>query len=125
MVPMHPHHARCALFVEGKADSDIFTEHLALMLDGLAAKDRPVTLTLGADLICGPCPHNQPSGCESQEKVARYDRQVLCLCGLQEGDTLPWSQLEQLCLEKIVRPGRLVQVCPDCAWADICQKKQL
>ena len=54
-----------------------------------------VRLTDQADEICRACPNNLCGQCESAEKVRRYDRTVLSLCGLTPGDVLPYRELAE------------------------------
>lgn len=122
MLDLHPHHGLCLLYFENSGYSDLFTAHMGLIRDGFAHADRPVRLTLDADIICIPCPHSQNGRCETADKVRRYDEQVLRLCGLSAGDALSFAAFEELCLERIVRPGKRAQVCGDCCWAQLCDR---
>lgn len=82
-----------------------------------------VRLTADGDLICRKCPHNQEGVCDCNEKVQRYDNAVLSLCGLSEGQTLSWVQLQSLMQSGILETGGLKTVCGDCQWYGICGKK--
>ena len=60
------------------------------------------------------------SACASEEKVLRYDREVLSACGLKEGDVLPFEKFVQAVQEKIIETGRREKICGACAWNEIC-----
>ena len=83
-----------------------------------------VRLTDQADEICRACPNNLCGQCESAEKVRRYDRTVLSLCGLTPGDVLPYRELAERVLGSILIPGRREGICGDCQWTDLCQYKE-
>lgn len=83
-----------------------------------------VRLTDQADEICRACPNNLCGQCESAEKVRRYDRAVLSLCGLTPGDVLPYRELAERVLGSILIPGRREDICGDCQWTDLCQYKE-
>ena len=83
-----------------------------------------VRLTDQADEICRACPNNLCGQCESAEKVRRYDRAVLSLCGLTPGDVLPYRELAERVLGNILIPGRREDICGDCQWTDLCQYKE-
>ena len=70
------------------------------------------------------CPNNLCGQCESAEKVRRYDRAVLSLCGLTPGDVLPYRELAERVLGSILIPGRREDICGDCQWTDLCQYKE-
>ena len=63
---------------------------------------------------------------ESQEetKVDMYDRKVLEACGVQGETSLPWKEFAELVRQKIILTGRRADICPDCQWKEICEKKE-
>lgn len=87
-ISLRAHHGLCLHFFQGKGYGGAFVENMArkkAMLEG----NPLVRLTDQADEICRACPNNLCGQCESAEKVRRYDRAVLSLCGLTPGDVLP------------------------------------
>lgn len=119
-IEIRPHHGLCAEFFQGKGYSGEFTENMAAVLKMLAGNDPLVVPKADTDLICGHCPNNLGNCCTSGEKVLRYDKKVLELCGIAEGTALHWEEYRRLLREKIIGAGRLKEVCGDCQWADIC-----
>jgi len=93
---------------------------MAKTLDIMGSRDTDISMTVGTDIICQPCPHNICGVCETAEKVRRYDLAVLSFCGLSEGDTVKWSELKRLAREKIILCGKLSEVCGDCSWFGFC-----
>ena len=123
-VALRPHHGLCAQFFEGKGYSEGFVENMAAVLETLGGDpSRPVRLCCEADVICARCPHNRQGCCESGQKVLDYDAEVLRLCSLRAGDTLSWGEYCARVEERVIRPGRLRQVCRDCEWLAICEGK--
>lgn len=112
---LRPHHGLCLGFFRGKGYDEAFTRNTAGVLASLTP-GAPVRLTMGHDVLCAACPH-RGEGCPN---AAAYDRRVLALCGLTEGQRLPWERLRQAVEGNILAPGRLGQVCGDCPWAALC-----
>lgn len=119
-IEIRPHHGLCAEFFQGKGYSGEFTENMSAVLKMLAESDPQVVPKADTDLICGHCPNNNGECCTSAEKVMRYDKKVLELCGIAEGTALSWEEYRRLLREKIIEAGRLREVCGDCQWAVLC-----
>lgn len=119
-IEIRPHHGLCAEFFQGKGYSGEFTENMAATLKVLAENDPKIVPKAATDLICGHCPNNIGNCCTSREKVLRYDKKVLELCGIAEGTALHWEEYRRLLREKIIVAGRLKEVCGDCQWFHIC-----
>ena len=117
---LRPHHALCLAFFEGKGYSGDFVRNMAKIKELLTDSDPEVRLTTDWDMICRRCPHSDGS---CGEKAPCYDRAVLEICGLSEGQVIKWSRLSQTAEELIIKAGRLPQVCGDCQWSYICSKK--
>ena len=113
------HHGMCFSFFQGKGYSGEFTENMWEMKRKLA-KNPDVILLDSTDDVCAHCPNNQQGACVSVEKVAGYDKQVLSLCGLEQGTRIRWKDFDKLVQENIIRPGRREEVCGDCEWNKLC-----
>lgn len=111
-----------AYFV-GHGYSDGFTAHMGALLAALKPES-PVRLVVGADAVCGACPNNTGGLCDKPELVASYDRAVLDLCGLGEGDELSFGQFTALVEERILSQGRRASICGDCQWNDLCASQR-
>lgn len=103
----------------GHGYSDAFSAHMARLLTELHP-ETPVRLVIGADSVCGPCPNHSGGVCDKPELVAGYDRAVLELCGLTEGEVLGFGWFTALVQEKILTPGLRADICGNCQWNEIC-----
>lgn len=117
--PLRPHHGMCLAYFIGFGYSSGFSAHTAELLEELTP-DVPVRLTVGADMVCGPCPNNAGGVCSQPELTADYDRAVLKLCGLEEDQVLPFGEFTALVQENILSPGRRAGICGGCEWNGIC-----
>lgn len=117
---LRPHHGMCIAFFGGKGYDEDFTENMTRVIERFKAEDPDITLTVSEDIICGKCPHNKEHRCDSRDKVSRYDSGVLTLCGLSEGDTLPYSEFAGLVRDNILSAGKRSDICGDCCWNDMC-----
>ena len=122
-LPIRPHHALCAQFFEGKGYSEQFVAHMYAILSELD-RGAGVTLVDGCDAICAGCPNNRDGVCETDEKVKSIDARAIEAMGLRFCDTLPWSGLSALAREKIIAAGKLKEICRDCEWIGICERRE-
>ncbi|WP_411675806.1 DUF1284 domain-containing protein [Caproicibacter sp.] len=124
-LPLRPHHALCLRFFVGKGYGDDFVSGMAAVQNRL--REHPgdrVVLTGGADRVCARCPNNAGGVCESAEKSSRYDEKCLSAFGLTIGQTLTWSELEQIALRVVLSPAARAAVCSDCRWDSVCREQQ-
>lgn len=119
-VLFRPHHGLCFCFFQGKGYSPEFTKNLRRILLGLSTNNLLICLTAGPDPVCAKCPNNLQGRCSSFEKVQRYDRTVLALCGLKEGDVLPYHSFCEHVRSCILNTGKRREVCADCSWDGLC-----
>ena len=76
----------CFQFYEGKGYSEDFTDHMGRVIRACEEKpDQLITLTCSTDVVCRNCPNNDGGTCTTEEKVQRYDKEVLKACGLEDG----------------------------------------
>lgn len=123
-VLLHPHHGLCFAFFEGKGYSGEFTDNLAKVLNELKTANPDICLTCGQDPVCSACPNDQNGVCSSREKVERYDRAVLSLCDLKEGDILSYAAFTRMVQSRILDTGRRREVCADCQWDKLCNMER-
>lgn len=116
---LRPHHGMCLAYFVGHGYSDGFTAHMAATLASLTP-DTPIRLTVNTDTVCTACPNNLGGVCEKPDRVAAYDRAVLDLCGLWDGQVLPFGDLTARVQENILSPGLRPSICGDCRWNGIC-----
>ncbi len=119
---LRPHHLLCISFFEGKGYSPEFIDNMIKVINRLERASL-IRLIVATDSICSCCPHNQDSKCSSESKVNYYDKTVLSICKLQEGQLLNFHKLKELVDTQIIRAERLAAVCGDCQWYTICQGK--
>lgn len=125
LYPIRPHHGLCLQFFEGKGYSGGFTAHMDKIKKTLESQEETeVFLTVAADTICECCTNRKGKDCIQDEKVDMYDRKVLEACGVQGETSLPWKEFAELVRQKIILTGRRADICPDCQWKEICEKKE-
>lgn len=107
-----------AYFV-GQGYSDDFSANMTWLLGALAPETQ-VCLTVGTDAVCEPCPHNSCGLCNKAELVAAWDREVLDLCGLEEGYILKFGDYMRIVRENILEQGLRPDICGGCQWSDLC-----
>lgn len=112
----------CLAFFEGKGYSGAFTAHTAALLSRLEREDPLVQIVSHADGVCEACPNNERGVCRTAEKVERYDRAVLALCGLSDGAEILWSDFARLVCRCILDVGKRAGICGDCEWNDVCAR---
>ena len=113
------HHGLCISFFEGKGYSNEFTKHMAEIIHKLN-EDTIIYISNETDIICEKCPNNIDGVCETADKVAEYDKQVLLRCGLKAGEVLPFSEFQKRVYENIICPGKREEICGNCEWNSIC-----
>lgn len=122
--PIRPHHGLCLAFFGGKGYSAEFVENMTWVKAAL--EENPlIRLTGEADVICAACPNNRSGRCETPEKVARYDREVLSCCGLAQGDVIPFRELQNRVRHRILLAGQREAVCGDCQWTKLCHWEEV
>ena len=79
--------------------------------------DRLITVVIGPDDICLPCPHWDGQKCNRsegmEEKNARKDALFIEVLGLTEGDTHTARDFYDIIAERITLEA-LRQICPSC-----------
>ena len=114
----------CFQFYEGKGYNAEFTDHMGKIVRRLTDDpSQPITLTVGADAVCANCPNLRSGTCTDREKVDKYDQAVLRLCGLSDGETIAYGDLIARVKETILDAGQRKNICGDCCWNAICERK--
>ncbi len=116
---LRPHHGLCIPHFQGRGYSPAFVGQMEKVIAALQ-NNPPVQMVTGGDEICKACPNRQEGVCCYEEKVSRYDQQVLKYCRVENGQTLPWQTFADLVQRFIIATGRLAEICGDCQWAGIC-----
>ena len=121
-ITLRPHHGMCLAYYQGYGYSERFNQRMQEMLEAVG-RNPVVKLQVAADCICADCPSRQGERCETEAKVAGYDRQVLSACGLEEGATLPFLTFAAQVQGAILSPGKREAVCGSCQWSSLCNGK--
>ncbi|MDE6540220.1 MAG: DUF1284 domain-containing protein [Ruminococcus sp.] len=112
---LRPHHALCINFFEGKGYSNEFTENMTRVIENF--HENPIIeITTGDDVICSKCPCT-----DCHDKALSYDMKVIDICGI--AGSISWENLQKNIREKIINAGKLKEICSDCQWFSICEKK--
>lgn len=120
---LRAHHGMCLAFFEGKGYSQAFSEHMASVLE-MMQKNPKLQIVAEKDMICRKCPNLEEDLCSTPDMVRHYDRQVLNICGLEEGCELSWNDFSDLVINHIVKAGKREEICGDCCWTEICKSKE-
>lgn len=122
-IALRPHHGMCLQFFEGKGYDPEFTDCLSRLIRELSADPgQKIRLTASADDVCRHCPNNEAGTCVTAEKVMKYDRKVLQICGLREETELPYEEFVKLVKGRILDTGKRSGICGDCVWDGICRR---
>lgn len=117
---LRPHHGMCLAYFVGKGYSSGFAKHMAEVKKQLEEGSR-IKLTAGADEICSACPNLADGVCTDADKVEGFDRSVLGLCCLKEGDALLFTDFSALVRSRILDCGRRREICGGCKWEELCR----
>lgn len=124
---LRPHHGLCIQNFRGKGYSENFVREMAKIAAFLEENPKQeITLHTAADSVCRACPHKtEKNGCDSGQKVLRYDENCLSLLNLCPGDTLPWEEYRDLLRKAVILPRRYREVCAGCQWIEICEENEI
>ena len=120
---LRPHHSLCIQFFCGNGYSPEFIKNMQNTINTLDKYDPLVYLTDKCDIICSTCPNNQNGKCISDEKVKKFDDNVLKATSLSTGSEIRWKTLRELAKKEIILKAMLPEICRDCQWLNICTKR--
>lgn len=124
MIPLRPHHLLCTLSYSGHGYSEDFTKRMDALTARLRSGEEPTfKLQVSPDCLCEVCPNRTENGCESDEKVLRYDRKTLDALGLCEGET-DYAEAKRLLRDKLT-DELLRSICGDCEWRELCFAEEM
>ncbi len=119
-VELRPHHLLCLRFFLGRGYDDVFSARMAVLQRELREHpERMVLLAEGGDGLCAVCPRRAGNACSSPKPI-RYDEAILRITDRRTGEAAPFAVWEKLIEERILKPGRLAEICADCEWWEIC-----
>lgn len=89
---LRPHHGLCIPHFQGRGYSPAFVGQMEKVIAALQ-NNPPVQMVTGGDEICKACPNRQEGVCCYEEKVSRYDQQVLNTAGWRTARPCPGRPL--------------------------------
>lgn len=124
-IVLRPHHGMCFQFYEGKGYSEDFTDHMGKIIKMMEnAPDTMIKVNACTDEVCSSCPNNSEGICKSNEKVLRYDNNVLKACHISDGVSIRYRDFIDLVKSRIIDTGSRSKICGDCEWNDICKSRK-
>lgn len=121
MLKIRAHHLLCTENFVGEGYSDDFSKNMAKVIGQL--KENPkVKLLAELDDICGPCPENLGTRCENDDLVKSYDKKVLEVLNLSEGEIYSWNDIRKLACDIIFAKNRREEICGECQWNELCKE---
>lgn len=121
MLKIRAHHLLCTENFVGEGYSDDFSKNMAKVIGQL--KENPkVKLLAELDDICGPCPENLGTRCENDDLVKSYDKKVLEVLNLSEGEIYSWADIRKLACDIIFAKNRREEICGECQWNELCKE---
>ena len=113
------HHGLCLNFFEQKGYSTEFIQNMQKIKNALE-KNPTVKITSHTDVICGECPNNKFGVCSCEKKVKEYDRRVLLMCNISDGEIMPFLKFKDLIDKNILFKGKRKEICGNCEWDLLC-----
>ena len=120
MIRLRAHHGMCLYYFKGKGYSDTFVENMCRYKELLENDDPVIELTAATDDLCAVCPHNHEQLCDTAAKVLNYDKKVLELCNLREGEKISYNDFSAKIKSRIIKSGKRPKICGNCQWSDLC-----
>lgn len=121
MLKIRAHHLLCTENFVGEGYSDDFSKNMAKVIGQL--KENPkVKLLADLDDICGPCPESLGTRCENDDLVKSYDKKVLEVLNLSEGEIYSWADIRKLACDIIFAKNRREEICGECQWNELCKE---
>lgn len=121
---LRPHHLLCTQGYSGKGYSEAFVEHMTDIVDKLRGKEPvKIELVFGTDDLCKVCPHKLGENrCQTQDKVLYFDRKVVELFKLEEGQYIYQDLIEEI--DSKMTEEMIDEICGACSWYPIsaCKK---
>lgn len=121
-IKIRAHHGLCTHYFEGKGYSDIFSSHMAKIIE-LLDTNPMVEIITECDEICQKCPNLIEGVCNTADKVNDYDQAVLGKCNLKANTEINWLDFKNQVVKNIIANGKIKEICADCEWTEICHNK--
>ena len=110
---LRPHHLLCTRAFKGNGYSPAFVENMQRVIDRLKT-GCDITLVIGVDAICAPCPERIGNHCRSEAKVTGFDEAVLSQLGL-ERKSYAYAEVDRILESRLTDPVYEC-ICRGCEW---------
>lgn len=110
---LRPHHLLCTRAFKGNGYSPAFVENMQRVINRLKT-GCDITLVIGVDAICAPCPERIGNHCRSEAKVTGFDEAVLSQLGL-ERKTYTYTEIDRILESRLTEPVYEC-ICRGCEW---------
>lgn len=125
MIKLRPHHLLCTQGYSGKGYSDGFVTNMDRVVDSLRHElGTEIQLVFTTDDLCTDCPNKRGENlCETQEKVAGFDRKTVEYFGLEEKKYVYQDIVAYI--DDNMTEEMLADICKGCGWYPIsaCREK--
>ena len=123
---LRPHHLLCIQKFTGHGYNADITAHMKSIVSELTENPKAeITVTQGCDELCKMCPNNINGVCNSLEKVALMDSDVLDICNLNYGENVLWTKASEKSRELIFETEKFYNICACCQWFELCRKNEI
>lgn len=123
---LRPHHLLCIQKFTGHGYNADFTAHMKSIISELTDNPKTeITVTQGCDELCKMCPNNINGLCNSLEKVALMDSDVLDICNLTYGENVLWTKASEKARELILETENFNNICASCQWFELCRNTEI
>lgn len=123
MFRLRGHHLLCLLGYRGMGYSAQYVANMTQIHQTLRADpETKVRLVAGPDDLCVKFPESQVCHCEDTHIYER-DAAILEKLNLEIGQTLPWTDIEDLIKQNVVS-GDILNLCSTCSWRSygVCEE---
>lgn len=120
---LRPHHGLCISLFDPMGHSEPYIQIMDEIIHFLSENPNSEIEILSSrpGLICEYCPHNHNGLCGKRDEVDKSDSECLCLCEVENGQRMLWSDYRQRLTDMILSTGKLQHVCAGCDYLVQCE----
>lgn len=124
MIKLRPHHLLCTQGYSGKGYDTGFVTNMDEVVHTLrTVPGTKIQIVFNTDDLCIDCPHKMGENiCETQDKVAKFDRKTIEYFGIEEKEYVYQDIIDEI--DHKITEDILADICGDCEWFPIsaCRK---